>query len=120
MGKLENLIFHLVSYPWPNERFTDRQSPPLSNDTLRIPFDHSADPGDAYVACLLNDAHEIWFGYPRKWLLHMSRRDFHKVIRWYLWRWARGEWFGIRRKLFYVLLHRRVNASMNRSRYDPH
>ena len=37
----------------------------------------------------------------------MAAEDFRKLALWYLWRWAWGEWFGLRRSLFYWDLHRR-------------
>ena len=36
--------------------------------------------------------------------------DFRKLALWYLWRWAWGEWFGLRRWLFYQNLSRYVKA----------
>lgn len=108
MSKLENTLFHLVAYSWLGEDIKDRQDPPLNNDTLKIPFKDSSDPDDVTVITLNNDAFEVWFGWPHEWKFHISRKEFHKIIRWYLLRWAWGEWFGLRRKLFYFLLRRKV------------
>ena len=35
---------------------------------------------------------------------------FRKLALWYLWRWAWGEWFGLRRWLFYKWLHWKVQG----------
>ena len=46
--------------------------------------------------------------------LMIAAEDFRKLALWYLWRWAWGEWFGLRRRLFYVNLHRRVEKMLTR------
>ena len=38
----------------------------------------------------------------------IAAEDFRKLALWYLWRWAWGEWFGLRRRLFYWQLHKRI------------
>lgn len=38
----------------------------------------------------------------------MAAEDFRHIALWYLWRWAWGEWFGLRRRLFYWHLRRKV------------
>lgn len=107
MSKIENKLYNLVAYDWIGTG--QRDSPPLSHDTLKIPMnEYSLNENDVNVFSLLNDAHEIWFGYPDRWKFHISRKDFHKVIRWYLKRYIFGEWLGIRRKIYYKLLSRRV------------
>jgi len=61
-----------------------------------------------YVAEFLNDSYEIGIGFPDKWLVILRREYFHKLILWYIWRWIWGEWFGLRRWLFYKFLSLRV------------
>lgn len=71
-----------------------------------------------YNARFNNDAHEIWIGTREidrgqthdRWAFHCSTQAFRRIAIWYLWRWAWGEWFGLRRKLFYWDLHRRVQS----------
>jgi len=41
-----------------------------------------------------------------EWAFIMAAEDFRKIAIWYLWRWIVGEWFGLRRKLFYWKLKR--------------
>lgn len=77
-----------------------------------------------YTARFLNDAHEVgiyvrytddagddghWQGTYPTWL-------FRRVALWYLRRWAFGEWFGLRRWLYYRWLHRHVTKMMARRR----
>ena len=70
-----------------------------------------------YNAMFGNDASEVWIGsreidkqgMHERWQFHCSTRVFRRIAVWYLWRWAWGEWFGLRRKLFYWDLKRRVN-----------
>jgi hypothetical protein len=69
-----------------------------------------------YTARFMNDAFEVgvyvrytddqgdeghWIGTYPTWL-------FRRIAWWYLWRWAYGEWFGLRRTLYYRWLHRHV------------
>lgn len=106
MNKLENKLFSVVAYDWVGDGNND--APPLSNDTLKLPIGESKDSNDAHVISLLNDAHEVWFGFPDKWLFFVSRKDFHRIVRWYVKRYIFGEWLGMRRMLYYKLLSRRV------------
>lgn len=72
----------------------------------------------ARSATFLNDAFDIWIARREyqndqlvvdQWDTHMPVWVFRRFAFWYLWRWAWGEWFGLRRRLFYALLHRRVS-----------
>lgn len=71
-----------------------------------------------------NDAHEIWIGetyqegehVDDRWKWHCSTKTFKKLALWYLWRWAWGDWFGLRRKLFYWFLHRDVVKMQQKAR----
>lgn len=72
-----------------------------------------------------NDAYEIWFwqefdGEPGKWAFFLDAGAFRRMALWYLWRWAWGEWFGLRRKLFYWDLNRRwaIHAAAQRPAHD--
>lgn len=63
-----------------------------------------------------NDAFDIhvWVrhdGNPKpRYELMIAAEDFRKIALWYLWRWAWGEVFGLRRKLYYWDLNRRLEA----------
>lgn len=46
--------------------------------------------------------------------LSLRTEHFRRLALWYLWRWAWGEWFGLRRRLFYWRLHRQVESYKHR------
>ena len=82
---------------------------------------NKADRGYRWIrsATFQNDAFEIWIASQEyenyqlvvdQWDTHMPAWVFRRFAAWYLWRWAWGEWFGLRRWMFYALLHRRVLA----------
>lgn len=57
-----------------------------------------------------NDAFDVWISTQysdekkSKYTCVMAAEDFRKLALWYLWRWVVGEWFGLRRWLFYKFL----------------
>lgn len=60
-----------------------------------------------------NDAFDVMIyrkfrGEKSRWALFIAAEDFRKLALWYLWRWAWGEWFGLRRHLFYWNLNREI------------
>jgi len=65
-----------------------------------------------FSASFGNDAYDLWIAC--KWTdeesetscVVMAAEDFRKIALWYLWRWAWGEWFGLRRRLWYAALRR--------------
>jgi hypothetical protein len=65
-----------------------------------------------------NDAHEIMIGHTyiedgkrdQAWIGSIPTATFRQMAIWYLWRWAWGEWFGLRRRLFYWNLFRKVDG----------
>jgi len=69
-----------------------------------------------YSARFLNGAHEVgvWVSYvddtgdDGRWIATLPTWLFRRMALWYLWRWAYGEWFGLRRRLYYRWLHRHV------------
>lgn len=50
-----------------------------------------------------------------RWMATLPVWVFRRMALWYLWRWAWGEWFGLRRWLFYRWLHHKV-AGYDRAR----
>jgi len=95
---IEDRLYHLLG---------ENDSVPLDWRTLAW---RSKDGCDR-VLVFLNDGFEIGIGYPHEWQVILSRKDFDMMIRWYLRQWAVGEWFGLRRALWYRLLNRRVERS---------
>lgn len=73
-----------------------------------------------YGARFLDDASAVgvWVRYhddpgdEGHWLCTMPRHVFRRFALWYLWRWVYGEWFGMRRRLYYHWLHRHVARMM--------
>ena len=99
-ASLENWLYRLLS-----SDFCGNDTMPLDRERFRY-----TDQGCEHVVVFENDAFELGFGYPNKWHMFITRKSFHKIVRWYLWRWGWGEWFGLRRYLWYKLLHRRVRG----------
>lgn len=63
------------------------------------------DAGDVHISTKFTDEDRS------RYALMISAGDFRRLALWYLWRWAWGEWFGLRRKCFYGDLRRRMNKS---------
>ena len=91
-------------FKWLSDDWCGSHSVPLDGRTLYY-IDHA---GCDHVVSFLNDAYEIGFGYPDKWCFFARREDFHRIIRWYLRLWIIDEWCGLRRWVWYKLLHRQV------------
>ena len=76
--------------------------------------------GATYRGAFLNDAGEIGIAveYPgeeSRWAAIIPANAFRRIALWYVARWACGEWFGLRRRLYYRWLHRHV-ARMEHAR----
>lgn len=100
----ENRLYHILSTKW-----CGNEVPPLDHETLYVDDPH----GCKYVFSFLNDSFEIGIGYPSQWNTILRRETIHKFIRWYLFKYVFIEWLGIRRWLWYKLLHRSVCRSKN-------
>lgn len=74
-----------------------------SVERFGIVFDNDA--FDVFIFKDFDDGSESRFA--------ISAEDFRKLALWYLWRWAWGEWFGLRRWLFYWDLARRYPMPRN-------
>ena len=94
---IEDALYRLLS-----EADCGNEGVPLSHRTLR-----AESHGCEYVFCFLNDSFEIGIGYPSEWHGIYRRELIHKFIWWYLRQWTFGEWLGLRRWIWYKLLHRR-------------
>lgn len=95
---MENFLYELLSEKWCGNHCV-----PLDHRILEFKSRH----GCEEVVMFSNDAFEIGFGWPNRWHMFYRREDFHRIIFWYLRQWAFGEWFGLRRIIWYWLLHRR-------------
>lgn len=72
-----------------------------------------------YVGAFINDASEFWISAryydsaETKWMLYCVQASvFRRLALYYIWRWAWGEWFGLRRWLYFRWLHRNVTRLM--------
>lgn len=97
----EYRLYHALSEKW------------CGNDG--VPLDHrrliADDDGCERVFAFLNDSFEIGIGWRERWHAIIRRETIHRFIWWYLRQWAFGEWLGVRRWLWYKLLHRQVERS---------
>lgn len=62
------------------------------------------DGGDLYISTRYDDSDET------RIVTSLAAADFRRIALWYLWRWGWGEWFGLRRRLFYRRLMRHVRS----------
>lgn len=82
------------------------------NNTRQATFRDEWDDRNVTVI-FINDAHEVWIaerwgGEEERYVYSGSAQTFRQMALWYLWRWAWGEWFGLRRWLFYWDLKRKL------------
>lgn len=83
-------------------RFSSRQHG-MSNGIKEFGLHFDNDAFDILIYTKYTDEAES------KWRFSIAAEDFRKIALWYLWRWAWGEWFGLRRRLFYWRLHIKVS-----------
>jgi hypothetical protein len=76
-----------------------------------VPLNHETFKRGERVAMFTNDAFDIGVGTSDEWIYIFRREEFQAMALWYLRCWAVKEWFGLRRKLWYWLLHRRVSRA---------
>jgi hypothetical protein len=62
--------------------------------------------GDRFTAKGMTEKHV-----EESWRWFVSTATFRRLALWYLWRWAWGEWFGLRRRLYYWDLRRRCREA---------
>ncbi len=66
------------------------------------------DMGCKRVASVTNDAFELYIGRPDEWWGSIRREQARRLAWFILWRWwVRGEWFGLRRAIWYWALNKR-------------
>jgi hypothetical protein len=114
---LENWLYHRLS---DHSLGCGNDFVPLDHRTLYVDHNgqflryegvYSDTHGIVNVFTFLDDSFKIGIGWPSKWHCILRREVIHTFIWWYLRQWAFGEWFGVRRWLWYKLLHRRVARS---------
>lgn len=99
------------------DRSVGGESVPNSWASLKIRSNPNVYPGTSrYNIGFADDAHMIqaWAGFEGSdpeddpSVLYLPATVFRRMAIWYLWRWTVGEWFGLRRWLFYMRLSRNV------------
>lgn len=112
MKHLETLIYERLG----DDRFGDGgMSPPGDDLYLRVgPIDRHPD-GEVkpiYVVTTSNDGYELWIGTDDKWYWRCGQEDARRVAWFVLWTWwGQATWFGLRRRLWYWALGRRVERN---------
>ncbi len=80
--------------------------PPGDHLTKRV----EEDDGVERVFSYSEDGFELWFGYPDKWKFHMTAASARKLF-WLIVKYELLTWFGLRRKVWYWLLRRKVERT---------
>lgn len=93
-------------YQWLGEGETNDRPP---GSTQRLKFDIDED-GFYQIACTNNnDGFELWLGNPSEWHVFYGAKDARRLAWFILWTWwAKGTWFGLKRKIWYKALNRKV------------
>lgn len=60
-----------------------------------------------HVASQTEDGAELWFGHVDEWAFHMPLSTARRMAFWLVWNWVK-DCFGLRTRLWYWLLHRKV------------
>jgi hypothetical protein len=99
---IENWLYEKLGGEW-----CGNVCPPGDMETLRW-----VEQGKECVASVWNDGFELMVGSPSRWEWSI-RREYAPRLAWFiLWHWwIRWEWFGLRRFLWYWLLHRKCERS---------
>lgn len=58
-----------------------------------------------------NDGHDVWLGSSDSWDWHCNHREFRRIIAWYLYQWVIIDWFGLRSKIWFFLLSRKIKRN---------
>jgi hypothetical protein len=114
----EDVIYRWVGRYDLNPRGSGMPHPPADGLSMRF-GDHGdgLDPPGPMLVARVEDGHALWLGYWTAWRLHFSATDARRLAWWILVRWWMvGEWFGLRRVLWYWALSRRVNRTRRRQR----
>ncbi len=90
---LEAHVYSLLSTQW-----CGNDMAPLSNETFYR--------GER-VAAIREDGFSVCVGTNDEWIYCFNRDEFQAMALWYLRIWALKDWFGLRRWLWFKLLHRR-------------
>lgn len=83
--------------------------------TLQIPLRGGTSHDDVQVYATGNDGFDLLIGYPHKWHWSTDRVSARRLAWFILWTWwARGEWFGLRRRIYYRALTAHLDSTIRR------
>ncbi len=102
-NKLDRWIHHNLGDDWGG-------SPSPPGTKAKLEFGEIDNGRSMFVATTCNnDGADLWIGYRHKWLFHCWREDALKLAWFILWTWwAKGTWFGLKRRIWYWSLGRIV------------
>lgn len=98
MKKIEDWVYKHLATEW-----CGGEHPPGDHETT-----YFKDPSWPEVACWLNDGSELWLGTKHDWHTHMIRKNARQLAFFIIWSDVKI-WFGLRRKIWYWALHKKVN-----------
>jgi hypothetical protein len=75
------------------------------------PMDHRTMYRGERVVSFLNDGWDVYVGTRDEWIYGFRQDEFRAMSFWYLRHYVFTDWFGLRTKLWYWLLHRRVERT---------
>lgn len=102
----ENWFYEALGTDW-----CGNTTVPCDNMSLRW-----VEMGKQSIASVGNDGFELYLGGPNSWEWTV-RREHALKLAWFIIRWrVFGEWLGIRRAIWYWLLHRRCERSNRMAR----
>ena len=109
--KLARWMFHKLG-----DDFHGAPSPPGS--TYRLEFGETDDDGLPMEIATTgnNDGFELWLGWRSEWHVFYQAKYARRLAWFILWTWwARGTWFGLKRRLWYWALNVEVEDMMMRA-----
>lgn len=116
--KLANFIYRILGTEW-----CGSPNPPADHETLHFGDIDQDTKKPMLVASVSNDAFELYIGYPSQWQMSMKAKDARRLARFIIWAWwIKGEWFGLRRALWYSALNYKIKKmnKFNREQEKPH
>ena len=104
---------------WVYEHFGDKfwddsPCPPGSMQTLRLKTGEGTGEITHVFSFEGTDGHEMYIGYPDKWLYSVPSGMVPKLAWFLLWEWwIKATWFGLKKKIWFTALHEIVEHQKN-------
>jgi len=77
---------------------------------------------EGYRCCVLNSespSDQVWLGRSDKWFVFYGGTEFRRMALWALWRWAWGDWFGLKTRFWLWGLKLRCKPRASRPDVEP-